>query len=276
MTSVAADRPEPTGRYADYRAIRFERSGPILQVVIDHPDSALNVVDELLHGELTRMAGDLRAELDARAIVLTGAGDAFSAGGDLGWFPQLRSVEALARLQFDARSLVLDFLDIPCPVIAALPGPAVGLGATLALLCDGLIMADTATLADPHVSVGLVAGDGGAAVWPLALGPARAKQYLFTGAAVDADAALSMGLATQVVPPARLQEAAMTQARTIAAQPPLAVRYTKLAVNKLLREAIERTLDVSAGYELLTFLSEDHAEAVEAFTQRRPGQYEGR
>lgn len=276
MTASDANRPDPTARYTGYRAIRFERSGSILQVVIDHPDSALNVVDQLLHGELTRMAGDLRAELDARAIVLTGAGDAFSAGGDLGWFPQLRSVEALARLQVDARSLVLDFLDIPCPVIAALPGPAVGLGATLALLCDGLIMADTATLADPHVSVGLVAGDGGTAVWPLALGPARAKQYLFTGAAVDADAALAMGLATQVVPLAELQDAAMAQARAIAAQPPLAVRYTKLAVNKLMREAIERTLDASAGYELLTFLSEDHAEAVDAFTQRRPGQYGGR
>ena len=104
-------------------------------------------------------------------------------GGDLGWFPHLRSVEALARLQIDARSLVLDFLDIPTPVIAALPGPAVGLGATIALLCDGLIMADTATLADPHVSVGLVAGDGGTAVWPLVLGPARAKQYLLHGGA---------------------------------------------------------------------------------------------
>lgn len=259
-----------------YETLRFERSGPILRVVIDHPHSDLNVVDHLLHRELTRMAAELRTEDDARAIVLTAAGATFSAGGDLGWFPHLRSVEALARLQLDARSLVLDFLDIPCPVIAALPGPAVGLGATLALLCDGLIMADTATLADPHVSVGLVAGDGGAAVWPLALGPARAKQYLLTGAAVDADAALAMGLATDVVSRTGLDAAAMAYAQRLAAQPPLAVRYTKLAVNKLVREAVERTFDTSAGYELLTFLSEDHREAVDAFTQRRPGRFEGR
>jgi enoyl-CoA hydratase len=267
---------EGSTAYAGYRAVQFHRSGPILRVVIDHPDSALNVVDELLHGELTRMARDLRDEQDARVIVLTAAGDAFSAGGDLGWFPRLRSVEALARLQIDARSLVLDFLDIPTPVIAALPGPAVGLGATIALLCDGLIMADTATLADPHVSVGLVAGDGGTAVWPLVLGPSRAKQYLLTGAPVDASAAVAMGLATHVVTPDQLDDAATALAERIAAQPPLAVRYTKLAVNKLIREAVERTLDAAAGYELLTFLSEDHVEAVEAFTERRPGRYEGR
>ena len=264
--------PDDTG----YRAIRFERSGPILRVVIDHPDSALNVVDELLHAELTRLARDLREETEARAIVLTAAGDAFSAGGDMGWFPRLRSVEALARLQLDARALVLDFLDIPTPVIAALPGPAVGLAATIALLCDALIMADTATLADPHVSVGLVAGDGGTAVWPLALGPARAKQFLLTGEPVDAQMAVAMGLATKVVTPDRLDDEATALAQRIAAQPPLAVRYTKLAVNKLVRDAVERTLDTAAGYELLTFLSEDHAEAVEAFTQRRPGRYEGR
>lgn len=270
--SSPAEPPDDAG----YRAIRFERSGPILRVVIDHPDSSLNVVDELLHGELTRLARDLRDEQEARVIVLTAAGDAFSAGGDLGWFPRLRSVEALARLQIDARSLVLDFLDIPAPVIGALPGPAVGLGATIALLCDGLIMADTATLADPHVSVGLVAGDGGTAVWPLVLGPARAKQYLLTGTPVDASAAVTMGLATQAVPRDQLDDAATALAERIAAQPPLAVRYTKLAVNKLIRDAVERTLDTAAGYELLTFLSEDHAEAVDAFTERRPGHYEGR
>ncbi len=276
MTRSPAEPPDPPGSDGEYETLRFEWSGPILRVVIDHPHSELNVVDHLLHGELTRMAARLRAEHDARAIVLTAAGDTFSAGGDLGWFPRLRSVEALARLQLDARSLVLDFLDIPCPVIAALPGPAVGLGATLALLCDGLVMADTATIADPHVSVGLVAGDGGTAVWPLALGPARAKQYLFTGAAVDADAALAMGLATRVVTREQLDEVAMEHARRIAAQPPLAVRYTKLAVNKLIRDAVEHTFDAAAGYELLTFLSEDHLEAVDAFTQRRPGRYEGR
>lgn len=272
MTPAPIDPPDDDG----YEAIRFERMGPILWVVIDHPHSGLNVVDELLHGELTRMARALREERDVRAIVLTARGDAFSVGGDLGWFPRLRSVEALARLQLDARSLVLDFLDIPAPVVAALPGPAVGLGATLALLCDGLIMADTASLADPHVSVGLVAGDGGAAVWPLALGPTRAKQHLLTGAPVDAPAALAMGLATEVVAAERLDEAAARWAERLAAQPPLAVRYTKLAVNKLVRDAVERTLDASAGYELLTFLSEDHAEAVAAFTERRAGRYEGR
>ena len=269
----AADPPPDRG---NYRASRFERSGSVLRVTIDHPDSPLNVVDELLHGELTRMARDLRDEQEARAIVLTAAGDTFSAGGDMEWFPRLRSVEALARLQTDARSLVLDFLDIPTPVIAALPGPAVGLGATIALLSDALIMADSATLADPHVSAGLVAGDGGTAVWPLALGPARAKQYLLTGEPVDAATAVSMGLATAAVPRERLDDEATALAQRISRQPPLAVRYTKLAVNKLVRDAVERTLDTAAGYELLTFLSEDHAEAVDAFTERRPGRYEGR
>ena len=128
------------------------------------------------------------------------------------------------------------------PIVAALNGPAVGLGASIALLCDVIFMADTASIADPHVRVGIVAGDGGTAIWPLVLGPARAKEFLLTGDKVDAATAERIGLVNHVVPAAELMDAARAFADRLAAGAPLALRYTKLAVNKWIKTRRERRL----------------------------------
>ena len=160
--------------------------------------------------------------------------------------------------------------------MAAIEGPAIGLGASIALLCDVVFMAESATLADPHVLVGLVAGDGGAAVWPLAVGPARAKRYLLTGDPLTAAEAERIGLVTDVSPDDRVQADAMAMAERLAAGAPLAVQYTKLAVNKLVKDALNVSFDASTALELVTFASDDHAEALAARAERRPPKYRGR
>ncbi len=264
--------PEP----GDYTCLALERDDVVLRVVIDHPASELNAVDDTLHTELARLFRELRREREARAVVLTGRGRAFSAGGDFAWFPQLRSVERLDHLRLDAKQLIWDLLDVELPIVCAVNGPAVGLGASIALLCDVILMADTATIADPHVRVGIVAGDGGAAIWPLAVGPARAKQYLLTGDPVTAAEAERIGLVNQVVPAADLDQRAMGWARRLAAGAPLAVRYTKVAVNQQVKEALARSFDLSTALELTTILSDDHAEALAALREKRPPRFEGR
>jgi enoyl-CoA hydratase len=151
-----------------------------------------------------------------------------------------------------------------------------GLGASVALLCDVIFMADTATIGDPHVKVGIVAGDGGVAIWPLALGPARAKQYLLTGDPLSAVEAERIGLINKVVPAADLQAEALAFAQRLAAGAPLAVRYTKLAINKLVKDALNIAFDTSTALELLTFHSDDHLEALAAIREKRPPKFQGR
>jgi enoyl-CoA hydratase len=253
-----------------------ERIGPVVRVTIAHPRNELNSVDDALHRDLTLLFGMLRREVDARAAVLTGRGRAFSAGGDYAWFPSLDTPGRLHDLRRDAKQLIWDLVDIEIPVIAAINGPAIGLGASIALLCDVIIMADTATIADPHVRVGIVAGDGGTAIWPLLVGPARAKEYLMTGDPVPANEAERIGLVNRVVPAESLQDEAMALAVRLAAGAPLAIQYTKAAVNKLVKEALNISFDFAIGHELVTFMSEDHKEALAALRDKRPPRFEGR
>ena len=259
-----------------HTTLRTERVGAVLRVTIAHPTSPVNAVDDALHRDLTQLFADLRRERDARAIVLTGQGRAFSAGGDFAWFPQLREPGRMEALRQDAKQLIWDLVDVELPIVAAVNGPAMGLGASIALLCDVIFMADTATIGDPHVKVGIVAGDGGAAIWPLLVGPARAKQYLLTGDPLSAAEAERIGLVNRVVPAAELDREAMAFAARLAAGAPLAVRYTKLAVNKLVKDALNVAFDTSTALELVTFQSEDHQEALAAIREKRPPVFKGR
>jgi enoyl-CoA hydratase len=259
-----------------FRALRVERRDAVLRVTIDPPESELNAVDELLHHELTSLFAALRRESGARAVLLTGRGRAFSAGGDFRWLAKLRGLQVLDALRRDAKQLVWDLLDVEIPIVAALNGPAVGLGASIALLCDVILMADTATISDPHVRVGIVAGDGGVAIWPLLLGPARAKQYLLTGDPIGAAEAERLGLVNRVVPAAELEREALAFAERLADGAPLAVRYTKLAVNKWIKEIANVAFDASTALEIVTFQSRDHEEALAAIREKRAPRFEGR
>lgn len=209
-------------------------------------------------------------------MLLTGAGKAFSAGGDFAWFPTLRSVERLAELRRDAKQLIWDLVDLELPLVVAINGPAVGLGASIALLADIIYIAESAHIADPHVRVGIVAGDGGTAIWPLLVGPARAKEYLLTGDPVLAREAERIGLVNHVVADDDLHQQAMAMAERLAAGAPLALQFTKAAVNQLVKQSLELAFDYATGHELLTFLSEDHQEALDAIAGRREPRYRGR
>jgi enoyl-CoA hydratase len=260
-----------------FRALRFDRPARgVLRVTIDHPASELNAVDALLHEELTRLFPTLQREDEARAVILTGRGKAFSAGGDFAWFPTLDDLAKLEHLRRDAKQMIWDLLDVSIPIVAAINGPAVGLGASLALLCDVILMADTATIADPHVRVGIVAGDGGTAIWPLAVGPARAKQYLLTGDPVGAAEAERIGLVNAVAPAAELPDRALAFAQRLADGAPLAIQYTKQAVNKLVKDALNIAFDTSTALEIVTFRSEDHREALSALKEKRKPRFAGR
>ena len=255
--------------------IRLEHEDHVLRAVIDHPDSELNAIDDRLHADLCSLMAWLKTARDVRCVVLTADGRAFSAGGDFAWFPRLEAPGAIEELRQAGKQLIWDLLDVEVPIVAALNGPAMGLGATVALLCDAIFMADTATIGDPHVRVGIVAGDGGTAIWPLALGPALAKRYLLTGDAISADDALAMGLITHTSSEADLQRDAMQFATRLAAGAPLAIRYTKLAVNSWMKTALATAFDVALGYEVVTMHSRDHREALDAIREKREPDFHG-
>jgi enoyl-CoA hydratase len=263
-------------RYDEFESIRVDRDGDVLRVVLDRPGDELNAVDDRLHAELTALFPALRDEREARAVLLTGAGRGFSAGGDFDWFPALQAPGRLEHLRLDARRMIGDLLDVHLPIVCALNGHAMGLGATVALLCDVVFMAESARIGDPHVRVGIVAGDGGTVAWPLAVGPVRAKRYLLTGDPVPAVEAERLGLVNEVVPDERLDETALAFAHRLAEGAPLAVQYTKQAVNALIKDALNTSFDQATALELLTFRSADHQEALAALRDRRPPTFEGR
>jgi enoyl-CoA hydratase len=260
----------------DLNMFRISREGDILKIVLDRPDSELNAVNGAVHEELATLFQILKRESEARAVVLTARGTAFSAGGDFNWFPQLQNMGELYRTMLDAKQLVWDLLDLDVPIVAAVNGHAMGLGATIALLCDIIIMAEDARIGDPHVRVGIVAGDGGAAIWPLVVGPARAKQYLLTGDALTAAEAVALGLVNKAVPRAEVETTAMEFATRLAAAAPLAVRFTKRSVNKLVKEALNVAFDTSTALEMVTFMTQDHQEALDALSDKRPPIFQGR
>jgi enoyl-CoA hydratase len=262
-------------RYDGYGSIEFERAGDVLRVTLANPRNKLNAVDGEMHVELVRLFEELKTERTARAVLLTGAGRAFSAGGDFAWMSTMSS-DGLYELRREGKQIVWNLLDVEVPIVAAVNGPAVGLGATLALLCDAVFMAEDAIVSDPHVQVGVVAGDGGAVVWPLALGPVVAKRYLLTGDPLTATDAERLGLINRSVPADDLQAEALAFAQRLAAGAPLAVRYTKLAVNQLLKQAMATAFDYSTALELVTFVSADHKEALQAMREKRPPRFEGR
>lgn len=230
----------------DLTGITVRADGPVRVVTLDQPDT-LNAFSEDLHAQFVALWGHIEDDDDCRAVVLTGAGRAFSAGGSYEDFEHRRVDLAVRRRSLRlARRLADEMLNVAVPVVAAVNGPAVGLGCTVTTLCDIVFMAEGAFLADTHVSVALVAGDGGAVTWPAMTSLLKAKQYLLTGDRIPAAEAVAMGLANFVVPADRLLEEALAFAHRLAAQPPQAVQETKALLNQHLRANAVRAL----GYGL--------------------------
>ena len=227
-------------------AVLIEEDGPVRILTMNRPES-LNAFDGELHHGLPDALHQVSDDPKVRAIVLTGAGRAFSAGGNIDDFTAFANDLELRRATLRlGRRLFEELINVHLPVVAAVNGPAVGLGCTIATACDAVIMSDQTFLADPHVTVALVAGDGGAVTWPLNIGLLRAKPYLLTGDRMPADVAVSLGLATRAVPPEQVLPEATAMAHRIAALPPQAVQDTKSVLNQHLRQAAVTVL----GYGL--------------------------
>lgn len=260
----------------EFSTIEFERDGDVLVVTVDNPASPINAVDGALHEDLTALFPRLQAEREARSILLTGRGRAFSAGGDFGWFPTFQDPAARNALRMDAKHMIWDLLDVHLPIVAAVNGHAMGLGASLALLSDVVFVAESARIGDPHVSVGLVAGDGGTIAWPLALGPMLAKRFLLTGDPVAATEAVQLGLAYRAVADDELHGEALAFAHRLAAGAPLAVQFTKQAVNAWIKATAAIPFDLAQALEMQTFTSSDHPEALAAMREKRAPRFEGK
>ena len=253
--------------YSDYETLAFGKDGAVLTIKLNRPD-ALNAVNAQLHTELSRVFAEVAADSQVDAVVLTGEGRAFSAGGDLEWFRNMTGPQ-LDTLFVEARKIIVDLVDLPQPIVAAVNGAAAGLGATLALFCDVVYVAETARISDPHVRVGVTAGDGGAAIWPLLVGPARAKEYLLTGDSLMASEAERIGLINKVLPASEVLPAAQALALRLSQGSRLAIRSTKLSVNKLVRDAVSLVLDTSLALEKECFGTPFHKQAIEAFASKR-------
>ena len=253
----------------DLASIDVVADGDVRVVTLDEPE-ALNAISEDLHAQFVRLWDHVAEDEGCRAVVLTGAGRAFSAGGSYEDFEHRRTDLAVRRRSLRlARKLVNEMLDVAVPVVAAVNGPAVGLGCTVATLCDIVFMADTAFLADPHVSVALVAGDGGAVTWPAMTSLLRAKQYLLTGDRIPAAVAVELGLANFVVPADSLLDEALAFARRLAAQPPQAVRETKAILNQHLRANAVRSLGYGLAAESSSHDQPEYAAVGETLKRSR-------
>jgi len=246
-----------------------EREGAVRILRMNRPE-ALNAADGHLHRRLADVWEELAEEADCRAVILTGTGRAFSAGGDLGVLERMHREPAYRQHMLDeGRRIVRGMVEFAWPVIAAVNGPAVGLGCSLAGLSDLVLIEAGAYLADPHVSIGLVAGDGGALTWPLLTGLLRAKEYLFTGERIPAEVAVELGLATRVVPDGSAVDEAWALAARLVAQPETALRFTKQAVNRHLARSVHDALDLALLGEHLSSASPEHGAALVAMARRR-------
>ena len=231
----------------------LERRGSIRIVTLNRPE-AFNAANPVLHGEIARVWKALAKDPDASAIVLTGAGKAFSGGGDLDLLQGMTSDKALRReVMKEAGEIVEGMTSLHIPIIAAVNGPAVGLGCSLASMCDLVVIEEHAYFADPHVSLGLVAADGGALTWPLLTSLLRAKEYILLGDRLPAEEAVRLGLANRVVAKGESLATAVELAERLAALPPQAVRETKALLNTALRSVVASQLPPAIASETASF-----------------------
>lgn len=267
-------------RSSEYKALKLEQDKNTLLVTFNRPE-VMNAMDQEVRSELDKLFEELGQTSDVKAVVLTGAGKAFSAGGDIKAMKE-RYAQSLAvksedlRKTFKEATRLIDLIfNVPIPIIAAVNGVATGLGATIALTSDIVVASEKAKFSDSHIKVGIVPGDGGCLIWPLLVGIQRAKYYLMTGDMIDAREAERIGLVSKVVSHEQLMPVSMEIANRLSSGPTLAVSWTKRAINKIVKQNANLIMDTTLAWESLSFLSEDHGEAVNAFLEKREPKFKG-
>jgi enoyl-CoA hydratase len=251
--------------YTEYKALEVVRRGNVLSIALNRPDE-LNAINGQILMELSTVFIDASMDAEVDVIVLTGKGRAFSAGGDWNWMKeQIRDPKQFYDGLVNAKRMIYSIIDCPKPIVCRLNGDAIGMGFTIALACDFVIANDRARLADPHVRVGLVTGDGGATLWTHFVGHMRAKQYLLTGDFIEPRKAEEFGLVTSAVPADELDARVTSLVNKMACGPTRAVAWSKAVINAGLRQAFSASLDAALAYEALSSQTADHETAVEAF-----------
>lgn len=265
--------------YSEFDFFTVEIGDDGVAVVTMNAPETLNAIGPHNHWQLEDIWLKLGRDERIKVIVITGAGRAFSAGGDIKLMAARAQTEYglkyALRVPINTLRLWDQLLMVPQPVIAAVNGDAIGLGTSIFAFCDMSVAAEDARLGDTHVRVGLVTGDGGAVMWPLLVGPQRAKEYLMRGKLLDGRKAEQIGLVNYAVPKEEVLDEALKIAREIAGQPVWAVRWSKAAVNKQLKAQVNLVGELSIAYEAMTMLTNDYKEATNAFANKQKPQFKG-
>ena len=264
-----------TDRYQSYTAFDFDRPSPgVLRLTFNRPER-LNTLDRVGHQEIVDVWRDISADPDVRAVILCGAGRAFSAGGDFDLVEELTdSYAAKVRVWQEARDLVHNILDCTKPIVSAIQGPAVGAGLVAALLADISIAGKSARIADGHTRLGVAAGDHAVILWPLLTSMAKAKYHLLLCEPVGGEEAERIGLVSLCVEDDELQAKALDVAERLAAGAPSAIRFTKHALNNWMRTA-GPAFDASLALEMLGFGGPEAREGLASFREKRSPDFSG-
>lgn len=259
--------------YTKYECLKVEVADKVATVTLNRPQ-ARNAINQKLIRELRTIWDDLADDHAVNAVVLTGAGEFFSVGGDVKAMSERPGGDVLEEGEVHdpmiSRRGVTRQLELDKPIIAAINGDAIGLAATHALLCDITVMAEDARIGDTHVSrVGLVAGDGGTVIWPLLIGINKAKEYLIRGTLLKGAEAERIGLVNHIAPRADVLAKAHAIAIELANGPTWAIRWTKLSINQIVKERVNMLLEASMALEQVTFETADHKEATMSFKEKR-------
>ncbi len=255
--------------YEKYEYLLYERKpGGVLLITINRPEK-YNATNAKLHNELAYVWKDVDADPETKVVVITGAGKAFSAGGDLDMIDgQIKDFKQISTIMKEAADIVYNIVDCQKAVISAINGPAVGAGLAVAMMADISVIAEDARFTDGHVRLGVAAGDHAAIIWPLLCGLAKAKYYLMTAEFIDGKEAERIGLVSRCVPGDQLMEEAMRIANILASGPQFAIQWTKKSLNHWVRQAIP-IFEASLAYEMLNFFGDDVEEGSRALLEKR-------
>ncbi len=258
--------------YSKYKFVKVEKKEKVAILTLNNPDE-MNAIGRAEHGEVEQIWEDMNHDNEVHAVILTGAGRAFSAGGDINLMVNGFTDHSIRIPSTSVKRIIVNLINMRKPIIAAINGACAGLGATIALHCDVVLASEKARIGDPHIGVGLIPGDGGIIIWPLLVGMAKAKQYLMTGDMVTAPEAERIGLITKVVPPDQLMDEAWNWARRFADGPQMALSFTKMLLNKIIEDRVNLLFDATIAYEYHTLNSADHLEAAKSFLEKRKPQF---